>query len=70
MITIEKDATHNTPYLRFDGVNGVIEIKGRSLPEDCSFLFQPLLEWLDNYMQKPSEKTVVNFHFEYSYNFV
>jgi hypothetical protein len=43
----------------------VFEIKGRSIPENSVEFYKPLNEWLDQYMQVPLDKTVVNIRLEY-----
>ena len=34
METIIREGTPKTPYVRLDGENGLVEIKGRSIPEN------------------------------------
>ncbi len=65
MTTITKEATSKTPYVSFDANKGLIEIKGRVIPENCDLLFQPLLDWLDQYKANPHEQTTVNFGLDY-----
>jgi len=59
------EGTPKTPSVKFDEKEGVFEIKGRSIPENSVEFYKPLNEWLDNYMQTPLEKTVVNIRLEY-----
>lgn len=59
------EGTPKTPSIRFDAKDGVFEIKGRSIPENSVEFYKPLNEWLDNYMQVPLDKTVVNIRLEY-----
>jgi len=54
-----------TPSIKFDTRDGVFEIKGRSIPENSVEFYKPLNEWLDQYMQTPLDKTVVNIRLEY-----
>ena len=65
METIIREGTQKTPYVRIDGENGVIEIKGRSIPENSVEFYKPLIEWLDNYSNSPLESTSVNVQLEY-----
>jgi hypothetical protein len=59
------EGTPKTPSVKFDEKEGVFEIKGRSIPENSVEFYKPLNEWLDNYMQTPLDKTVVNIRLEY-----
>ena len=61
-ILIEK--TKKTPYVYFD--NGIIELKGRSILEDSTGFYEPLLSWLQNYIINPPKFTLVKFEVEYS----
>ncbi len=59
------EGTPKTPSIKFDTGEGVFEIKGRSIPENSVEFYKPLNEWLDQYMQVPLDKTVVNIRLEY-----
>ena len=58
-------ATDDTPGIRFDAANDIFEITGRSLPEDVSKFYKPILDWIDEYAQSPNGKTVFNFKLSY-----
>ena len=59
------EGTPKTPSIKFDTRDGVFEIKGRSIPENSVEFYKPLNEWLDQYMQTPLDKTVVNIRLKY-----
>ncbi|MGQ9896590.1 MAG: DUF1987 domain-containing protein [Acidobacteriota bacterium] len=59
------DATKVTPRVDFDGVSGVLEIEGDSYPEHSLQFYQPLFNWLDDFIQQT--ETPVTFHFKLSY---
>ncbi len=59
------EGTPKTPSIKFDAKDGVFEIKGRSIPENSVEFYKPVNEWLDQYMQVPLDKTVVNIRLEY-----
>lgn len=44
---------------------GIIRIKGRSIPEDVSDFFQPVEDWVTEYIVSPAEETTVDMSFEY-----
>jgi len=58
-------ATSKTPLIHLDASKGLIELKGRSTPEDIDKLYMPVISWIDGYLKNPCEITTVNFHFEY-----
>jgi hypothetical protein len=59
------EATPKTPKLDFNSEEGVFEISGRSIPENSIEFYKPLLDWLDNYIEKPKEKTDMIVKLEY-----
>lgn len=65
MEPISLEATMKTPSIEFDAVQGLLEIKGRSNPENTLDFYRPLVAWVDEYVQSPAEKTVVNVHLEH-----
>ena len=58
-------STDDTPGIRFDAANEIFEITGRSLPEDVTKFYKPILDWLDEYSQSPNPKTVFDFKLSY-----
>ena len=44
---------------------GVIEIKGRSIPENSIEFYKTIIDWIDEYSKSPQPNTVVNIQFEY-----
>jgi hypothetical protein len=59
------EGTPKTPNVNFDLVKGILEIKGRSIPENSIEFYKPLVDWLEEYGQNPKSKTQVNVHLEY-----
>mgnify|MGYP005851282727 CR=1 FL=1 len=59
------EGTPKTPNVKFDAAEGLIEIKGRSIPENSIEFYKPLIEWLDEYGKAPVAKTNVNIQLEY-----
>ena len=57
--------TPKTPTINFDPGTGVIEVKGRSIPENSIEFYKPLIDWLDKYSEGPKELTTVNIQLEY-----
>ena len=65
MEKIFREATENTPLVNFDPSAGLIEIKGRSIPENASEFYFPLLDWLNRYSQSSQKHTHFVFYLEY-----
>ena len=60
------EATKYTPLISFDPVNNVLEIKGRSYPENTSQFYAPVFSWLEEYLsQVKKEEVVVNIELIY-----
>ena len=57
--------TPKTPRLYFEANSGDFEISGRSIPENSTEFYRPLLEWLDEYAKNPQSKTRLNVNLEY-----
>ncbi|MCF8225534.1 MAG: DUF1987 domain-containing protein [Bacteroidales bacterium] len=59
------EGTAKTPTVKFDAKEGVVEIKGRSIPENSIEFYKPLVEWLEKYGESPLALTQVNVQLEY-----
>jgi len=59
------EGTAKTPSVKFDGNSGLIEIKGRSIPENSIEFYKPMVEWLEKYAKTPNAKTKVVVQLEY-----
>ncbi len=65
METIKIQGTEDTPKIILDAENDIMEISGRSLPEDVAVFYEPVLNWLKEYGENPNERTI--FHFRLTY---
>lgn len=65
METIKIQGTEDTPRIILDADNDMMEISGRSLPEDVTAFYEPVLSWLKEYAENPREKTILNFRLTY-----
>jgi len=65
METLSIEGTSKTPSIIFDASKGILEIKGRSIPENSIEFYKPLVEWLDKYAQAVSGATIVKIQLEY-----
>jgi hypothetical protein len=59
------EGTPKTPSIRFESDQGLIEIKGRSIPENSIEFYKPLVDWLEKYSETPGALTKVNIQLEY-----
>jgi hypothetical protein len=65
METITIPGTPKTPTVDMNVESGIIEIKGRSIPENSIDFYRPVVEWLDKYAESPAQETKVNIQLEY-----
>ncbi|MBN1180740.1 MAG: DUF1987 domain-containing protein [Bacteroidales bacterium] len=65
MESIFIEGTPKTPTVKFDADQGLVEIKGRSIPENSIEFYKPLVDWLEQYAESPKELTKVNVQLEY-----
>jgi len=57
--------TEDTPAILLDANKGVFKITGRSMPEDVSAFYRPVVEWITQYCLTPHPKTNIVFELEY-----
>lgn len=62
LIIKEKD---DTPKVSFTYENGKLELSGKSLPENVTAFYRPILDWLNRYAQKPQPETELTFKLTY-----
>ncbi len=65
MEPISIEGTPKTPTVKFDSIQDLIEIKGRSHPENSMEFYKPLIDWLEEYAKDPGDKTIVNIQLEH-----
>ncbi len=65
MEKIQIEGSPKTPEINFDNEQGIVEIKGRSIPENSIEFYKPMIDWLEEYAAAPQGKTVVNIQLEY-----
>jgi hypothetical protein len=59
------EGSAKTPTVKFDAANGVLELKGRSIPENSIEFYKPLNDWIDAYGGSPKPNTIVEIKLEY-----
>ena len=65
MAAIFLEGTSKTPTVSFDENNGMLELKGRSIPENSIEFYKPFIDWIDRYARDPRPKTTLSVQLEY-----
>jgi SiaC family regulatory phosphoprotein len=65
MEALHLEGSPKTPHVHFDPGTGLLELKGRSIPENSIDFYKPLIDWIDKYSRQPNNKTAVHVQLEY-----
>jgi hypothetical protein len=65
MAALFLEPDEDTPLVNLNKDEGVFEISGKSMPEDVVLFYQPVLDWMQQYMTDPLDKTVFDFKLIY-----
>lgn len=65
MNILNLEGTDDTPRILLDREKGVMEISGRSLPEDATQFYRPVLDWIQEYAMHPNPTTTFVFKLDY-----
>ena len=57
--------TKYTLEINFDPDTGHLEMAGSSYPENAVEFFQPIFEWLENYVSKVKNSILLSLNFDY-----
>ena len=57
MSSIKIEGTPKTPTVHFDDTTGLLELRGRSIPENSIEFYKPLIDWIDRYSRTAQTKT-------------
>lgn len=57
--------TEHTPGVNFNPSTGKLELKGRSLPENAIEFYDPLFDWLENYLVIAPQETELHVDLDY-----
>ncbi len=58
------DKKEDTPSINLQ--KGLIEIEGRSLPENVLVFYSPIINWVRKYSENPDEFTTINIYLSYT----
>ncbi|MCB0772909.1 MAG: SiaC family regulatory phosphoprotein [Flavobacteriales bacterium] len=65
MTNIVLDGTAKTPTVNFDASTGLLDLRGRSIPENSIEFYKPLIDWVDQYGRNPKPSTRLRVQLEY-----
>jgi hypothetical protein len=65
MEKLTKTGTEDSPEVILDPENKVMEISGRSLPENVATFYEPIVTWIEEYAKEPEKETVFSFKLDY-----
>lgn len=59
------NSTNSTPKVTLDKSSGTFRFEGISRPENVLDFYNPILNWLEEYLKAPNKETVIEFALEY-----
>ncbi len=59
------EQTEETPLVDFNNLTGELILSGRSIPINAPRIFEPILEWVNNYIKDPRPTTNLRLNLEY-----
>ncbi len=65
MDNLHIQASKYTPEITMDATKGLVEIHGKSYPENTFEFYQPIIEWIEKYFENPKEETILNLELIY-----
>ncbi len=65
MEILKIESTEDSPQIVLDRESNILEISGRSLPEDVNTFYEPMMSWIEEYAKDPLDVTVFSFKFTY-----
>jgi hypothetical protein len=59
------EAQDDTPKVILDKDKNIFELSGKSLPEDVIKFYQPVYDWLKQYITEPNDETIIKLKIDY-----
>lgn len=59
------EGSDKTPAITLNAESGEMIFSGKSIPENSANLYEPVMEWIDGYIQTPAENTTFVVKLEY-----
>ncbi|MBE9509757.1 MAG: DUF1987 domain-containing protein [Bacteroidetes bacterium] len=63
--SLEIEGCKKTPEINFNAKSGILRLKGKSIPENATRIYEPIVKWLQDYIECAAEET--NLHIELEY---
>ncbi len=60
------ESTYSTPFVNFNSKSGILKLEGRSIPENPSIFYDPLVNWLTE-LSKDAKDIVVRMEVKLDY---
>ena len=65
MNTLSIKETQHSPNVHCNFESGLIELTGKSLPDEAYDFYEPILQWVEKYSETPQPNTTINIHLVY-----
>ena len=65
MEILKIESSEDNPQIILDRESNILEISGRSLPEDVNTFYEPMMSWIEEYAKDPHDTTIFNFKLTY-----
>jgi len=65
MEVLNIESTKKTPEITFNPKSGEMLVQGISCSENSLGFFEPVFNWINNYLSTPTEKTVLTIKLKY-----
>jgi hypothetical protein len=59
------EPTEKSPKVIFKAKEGTLQILGKVIPENPDIFFAEIMQWLEDYLSKPAETTLLELSLEY-----
>lgn len=59
------EQTDKTPHIDFNNLTGELILSGRSIPVNAPRIFEPILDWVNEYTKDPRQTTNLRLNLEY-----
>ena len=59
------ERTAKTPQIDFNHLTGELILFGKSIPENAAKVYEPLLDWINDYIKSPRHTTNLRLNLEY-----
>ena len=61
----ERHSGIDTPRISFNANTGLLYIEGKSFPPDAVAFYEPIIQWLKEYIKDPAFKTILRLKLDY-----